>query len=443
MKTNRIIRLLSALLILVMLAASLANLTSCDSYGGSASTLTQSELLLNVEAGENMGFEYASDYLDKWDFPRFSLKKLRALENVFESKFVNEIGDPYERAKLTAKAFIDSYYSSTDLSDITATTDALIHAYVSTIGDRYSIYRTAEEYREYSSDMSGSFVGIGVTVRYSLDGSEIRIERVHAGSGAEAAGILAGDKIILVDGVSVDTLGYEKTVSSIRGEENTVVKIGVLRDGNELSFDVTRKLVVEDSVTYTIEGGIAYITITSFKDNSYSQFKKAIDAALEANVRGIVYDLRGNPGGYLSAVTDMLSYICPKGTPIASFTNDYAKPTISKNEHEVRLPTVVICDGNTASAGELFTAAIRDFSKMGLFEARIVGERTFGKGIMQNTYMFSDGSSITLTVAYYNPPLGENYHGFGIEPDNSVPMGDEGDAQMDAARLEIKALLEK
>ena len=131
----------------------------------------------------------------------------------------------------------------------------------------------------------------------------------------------------------------------------------------------------------------------------------------------------------------------PPSDPAAQTGN--AKPTVSKNEHEVRLPTVVICNGNTASAGELFTSAIRDFSEMGLFDAKIVGETTFGKGIMQNTYMFSDGSSITLTVAYYNPPLGKNYHGVGIEPDVPISMSNEGDAQMDAARLAINELSEK
>lgn len=441
MKMNYKARISAAFLSLLLILSSLFILTSCSGLGGSETVKTKAEIEANISSSLDLGLEYASDYLDRWELPRFSLKKLRSLENIFASKFVSDVGDPYERAKLTARAFIDGYYDETDFTSIDQTTDAIINAYVSTMGDRYSIYRTKSEYLEYNSSMSGSFVGIGVTVKYSLGDTAISVEKVHKGSGAEEAGILVGDIIVSVDGASVDTLGYDNAVSAIRGKENTRVTIGVIRGDESLSFKVTRKRVIEDSVTYFIEDGISYITISSFKDNSFGQFKEAIDASLDAGVRGIVYDLRSNPGGYLDSVTDMLSYICPKGTTIASFTNGYSKPAVSKSSHEVRLPAVVICNGNTASAGELFTAAVRDFSEMGLFEARIVGETTFGKGIMQNTYKFTDGSSITLTVAYYNPPLGENYHGVGIEPNVIVPESDEGDAQMDAARLAILELI--
>jgi len=443
MKTNRIIRSAIRVSLALMLTLFILLLSSCSQFGGAEDILTKEELSLNVESSEDQGYEYASDYLDRWDFPRHSQKKLRALENVFDSKFVSEVGDPYERARLTAEAFLKDYYDTTELSDTTAVTDAIIRAYVSTMGDRYSIYRTAEEYREYSSDMSGSFVGIGVTVRYSQSDSIIRVEQVHHGSGAELAGILPGDVIYSVDGKTVAEMGYDASVSAIRGEENTTVVIGVLRGEEELSFTVKRMRVIEDSVTLTLDGDIAYIKISSFKNNTDTLFKEAIDKAIESGVRGIIYDLRDNPGGYLSSVTEMLDYICHKGTPIVSFTNDYSKPTLAKDDHTVDLPSVVICNGGTASAGELFTAGIRDFSAMGQLDAKIVGEVTFGKGIMQNTYSFSDGSSITLTVAYYNPPSGINYHGVGIEPDVTVAMTDTGDAQMDAAKEALLSLLAK
>ena len=443
MKQKKRTRLISAVLALALLMASLLVLSSCHGIGGNAEILTKSELLSNVKESKDKGYEYASDYLDDWNFPQFSLKKLHGLENVFISKFVEEVGDPYERARLAAISFLDDYYDVTDLSSVDNTTDAIINAYVSTFGDKYSVYRTAEEYDDYKADLSGSFVGIGVTVRYFTENGDIKVERVHGGSGAEAAGILVGDFIISVNGTSIEELGYDGTISSIRGEEGTTVTLGVRRDTKELSFDVIRKKITEDTVILTIDGSIAYIEITAFKSNTYNQFKNAIDTALEAGVCGIVYDLRNNSGGYLSAVTDMLAYICPKGTTIVSFTNDYAKPTVAKNAHTVSLPSVVICNENTASAAELFTSAIRDFSDMGLFPATIVGTVTFGKGIMQSSYPFSDGSSITLTVAYYNPPLGENYHAKGIVPDVEVENGEEGDAQMDAARAAISSLINK
>ena len=141
---------------------------------------------------------------------------------------------------------------------------------------------------------------------------------------------------------------------------------------------------------------------------------------------GIVYDLRSNPGGYLSSVVDILSYISPKGTTIASFSNDYADTMVDDDSHSLTLPSVVICNERTASAGELFTAAMRDFDEeFGYFDVTIVGTTTYGKGVMQSSFHLGDGSFLTLTVAYYNPPSGKNYDGEGITPD--VPVAEDVD----------------
>ena len=137
----------------------------------------------------------------------------------------------------------------------------------------------------------------------------------------------------------------------------------------------------------------------------------------------------------------MLYRIAPKGTTIVSFSNDYASEYKDKTDAKLSLPTVVLCNESTASAGELFTASMRDFEKLGFFEVTIVGVNTYGKGVMQNTYTFTDGSSITLTVAYYNPPLGENYDGIGIMPDVTVEESVEGDPQLDTAYIEINNLV--
>ena len=314
----------------------------------------------------------------------------------------------------------------------------LIYSFVETSGDRYSIYRTSEEYEEYDTNMSGSFVGIGVTVRYNSVTNEIVVESVTDGGGAKEAGILPGDSIIKVNGESVEIIGYDKAVSNIKGEPETTVEVTVMRGCEEISFTITRRKIVEKTVSYEIENEIAYIKVTSFKANTASQFKAAVDEALKNNVKGIIYDLRDNHGGYLDTVLEMLDYIAPKGTALASFTNDYMDPVYSKSSHTVTLPTVVICNGSTASAGELFTAGIRDFSTMGFFNASLVGEKTFGKGIMQNTYLFSDNSSITMTVAYYNPPCGINYHDEGIIPN----VAEENESlQLTAAYEEIAKLI--
>lgn len=288
MKNSKIKKGVSFVLVIALVLSLFLSLTSCTSYGGSADILSKDELLSAVNEAEDEGFEYASDYLDAWNFPRFSLGKLKNLENVFNSKFVNEMPAPYEKAKECAEAFLTNYYDTTELSEPEDVTDAIIRAYVSTVGDRYSVYRTKSEYKDYVSSMSGSFVGIGVTVRYSAEDDTVTVIKVHSGSGAESAGILEGDLIVSVDGTRVSDVGYTEAVNLIRGEENTSVKIGVLRDGKELQFDVRRTKIVEESVYCEIVDGIAYVTITAFKDKGFRQFKKIVDSFEENGVVGVV-----------------------------------------------------------------------------------------------------------------------------------------------------------
>jgi carboxyl-terminal processing protease len=412
---------------------------SCTSgIGGTDNPGSPEELLATISETPKKNFDTVAGYLDFWGFPEFSRSKLETLENLYRKQFVKELPSPHEKAKITGEYFIKNFYNG-EKKSIDETTDMLIHSFVETSDDAYSIYRTPEEYDDYSTGMSGSFVGIGVTVRYNRETNEMLVETVHDG-GAKDAGILPGDYIIGVNGESIDTLGYETAVSNIKGELGTTVNVTVRRGGEEITFAIIRRQITEQSIFYDISDGIAYIKITGFKDNTASQFKTAIDEALSKGVTGIIYDLRGNSGGYLNSVIEMLEYIAPKGTMLASFTNNYMEPKYDKTAHMLKLPTVVICNSSTASAAELFTAAIRDFSEMGFFPAVIVGEKSFGKGIMQNTYLFSDESSITMTVAYYNPPSGVNYHGVGITPNVIVEDG-EGDPQLDAAYIEIAKLI--
>lgn len=443
MKLKRTFIKASSLFLLVAITLSLiCGLTSCDEiYAGSREILSREQLLANCEREDDADSDYSAEYFDEWDFPRFNISKIELLERIYRKNFVNEFADPLTKAKETALVFLEKYYAVTPLDDAEAVTDALISSYVETMNDPYSFYRTRDEYEDYSSDMSGSFVGIGVTVRYYPDQFRLCVESVTKGSGADESGILAGDVITGVNGKSVKELGYDATLREIKGKEGTAVTLSVSRGEESLTFTVTRKKIVEQTVRYEIRDNIAYVTISGFKDNSYSQFKTAIDEIVRSGACGIVYDLRDNPGGYLSAVCDMLDYIAPKGTELVSFSNNYSEPTKAKNSHTVSLPSVVVCNKNTASAGELFTAAIRDFSEMGFFKAKIVGETTYGKGIMQNTYKFRDGASITMTVAYYNPPLRKNYHGVGIEPDEILSADSDSEAWLSLAAKTLKSLI--
>ena len=400
-------------------------------------------LALSLTSCATTSSEFVTGYLDDYGVPRFVESKMRGVELVYRDYYVEDLPEATELAKETAALYFEHFHEKIDTADKVAVTDALIYCYIEAVGDKYSAYRNAKEHEEYDTDMSGSFYGIGVVVTYSYVDLTITVNEVYSGGGAEEAGIKPGDVIKKVNGISVDEIGYDKAVNEIRGEPNTRVIITVDRDGSELSFDVTRKKVVEHSVSYSIdENKIGYIKITSFKSNTPGQFKEAINYMEDMGAVGIIYDLRSNPGGYLSSVVDVLSYIAPKNTTIVSFSNNYKKTQKDNNSHSLALPSVVICNEATASAGELFTAAMRDFDdSLDIFKVTTVGQKTYGKGVLQNTYAFTDDSTITLTVAYYNPPCGINYDGVGILPDVQVAESDEGDAQLDAAYTEIFKLI--
>jgi carboxyl-terminal processing protease len=401
-------------------------------------------LLVNLVSCGTAPSDFVTSYLEEMDgIPEFSKSKLKGVEIVYRDYYVYDIPPAEEFSKKVADIYFENFKDEIDPTNASDVTDALIYSYIAAVGDKYSVYRTASEYEDYNTDLSGEFYGIGVVVTYDYVQGTLTVTEVLSGGGASDAGIKVGDLIHKVDGELVSEIGYSKAINMVRGENGTTVKITVLRDGNELEFTVTRKKVVEESVSYSIdENKIAYIKISSFKENTVKQFKDAIDDVVENGAVGIIYDLRSNPGGYLSTVVSMISMISPKGATIVSFSNDYGPPVKDSNHSSLELPTVVICNENTASAAELFTAAMRDFGDtFEYFDVTLVGTKTFGKGIMQSTYLFTDDSSITLTVAFYNPPSGINYDGIGITPDVIVTESESGDAQLEAAYNEISKMI--
>jgi carboxyl-terminal processing protease len=401
-------------------------------------------LLVNLVSCGTAPSDFVTSYLEEMDgIPEFSKSKLKGVEIVYRDYYVYDIPPAEEFSKKVADIYFENFKDEIDPANASDVTDALIYSYIAAVGDKYSAYRTASEYEDYNTDLSGEFYGIGVVVTYDYVQGTLTVTEVLSGGGASDAGIKVGDLIHKVDGELVSEIGYSKAIDMVRGENGTTVKITVLRGDAELEFTITRKKVVEESVSYSIdENKIAYIKISSFKENTVKQFKDAIDDVVENGAVGIIYDLRSNPGGYLSTVVSMISMISPKGATIVSFSNDYGPPVKDSNHSSLELPTVVICNENTASAAELFTAAMRDFGDtFEYFDVTLVGTKTFGKGIMQSTYLFTDDSSITLTVAFYNPPSGINYDGIGITPDVIVTESESGDAQLEAAYNEISKMI--
>lgn len=335
-------------------------------------------------------------------------------------------------AKVTGVKEREEIYEKLEQLDVTVRTnfngtideealqDAIAKGYVQGLNDPYAAYYSAKEYANESLNTQGQTVGIGVTIEKQESGY-IKVLRVDTASPAEEAGILAGDVIVKVDGEDVLVLGYDTAVSNVRGDEGTKVTITVQRDGQEQSFELIRKKMGIISVTGQTIGDIGYIRITTFNSTTAAQFKKAVDEQTVAGVKGFVFDVRGNGGGLVSSVVEMLDYLLPEGT-LATVTYKNGTTKIlgtSDEEHQINLPMAVLVDHGTASASELFSAAIHDFER-----GKLVGVTTYGKGVMQNTYTLDDGSAVKVTVGYYYPPKSPNYDGIGIKPDYEVELNE-------------------
>ncbi|MBQ7386998.1 MAG: PDZ domain-containing protein [Clostridia bacterium] len=457
MNNKRYITIKRVLIALVLLAL-LLSLAACGSK-----VIDKDDISTNISESESGSYTYVADYLRKWGIKNLDLEKMVYFEKVYKEVYGYEGGlpDTYEHAKMTAESFIELYYDTIDLEDKAAVTDAVLTCYADAVDDPYSVYRAPEKTNEYNTDMSGKFGGIGVQVLIDREKGTITVDMVFIDSPADKEGIAVGDIIYAVDGKTVDELGIDNVVNHMRGEIGTPVNIMVKRGENLISFNVTRDTIVEISASYEIlEGNIGYVRISTFKDNTYAQFVACIDALEAAGVKGIIFDVRLNTGGYLHTVCDMISYLIPSGETIVSYqyvnqpkvvrkSSDDVHPT-KKNEsggalvedHVVDLPMVVLCNEYTASSAEIFTSAIRDYRDAGLLDAKIIGTVTYKKGIMQGTYMYrEDYSSVTLTVAYYAPPCGINYHGIGITPDIEINNTETEDLQYNKALEEVKILI--
>lgn len=419
---------MALLLALVLICASLA---SCERLFSNDPEIDPSSVAAILGADEKI--------------PEFNKNLFIAIESCFEDYYYTELPDNATLAAGTKAAYLE-FCAEVDPTLTEEVTYSLIDCYIYAIGDKYAYYRSADEYEEYSSDMSGSFVGIGVSVLRNDLEKTIFVNSVEPNSPASGAGILPDDYIVAVDGQRVSEIGTLAAVNMIRGEVGTRVSVTLLRGDTEITVTMIRERITETTVSYSVIDGTdyGYVKITAFKSNTATQFLAAIRALEEKNVSGIIFDLRKNPGGYLSAVASMLSFLVPTGTPIASFSSEKT-PLFAENgdefettDHVLSVPSVVMCDETSASGAELFSAAMRDYNDMGLLKSTLIGQTTYKKGVMQSTLPFTDGSTLTLTTALYNPPSGQNFNGVGVSPDVFVS---EGEDYMQVAVTELEKLI--
>ncbi len=317
---------------------------------------------------------------------------------------------------------IDRYFLFDE--DMTKVEDGIYAGMMNGLGDPYTVYYTKEEYKALNEDTEGKYSGIGAMVSQNPNTKIITIVKIFDNSPANDAGLQVGDIIYKIDGEEVAGTDMDILVKTkIRGEEGTSFKMTVLRgdDRKEVELDLTRRSIeVETVAGKMLDNNIGYIAVSQFDAVTSEQFKSNIESLQSQGMKKLIVDLRGNPGGLLDQVVDMLDYILPDG--LVLYTEDkYGKREeyYSDGSHELKIPMVVLVNENSASASEVFTATFRDFEW-----GTVVGKTTFGKGIVQNVLPLGDGTAVKITTQHYYPPSGYDLHKVGIKPDIEVDLNE-------------------
>lgn len=284
------------------------------------------------------------------------------------------------------------------------------------LGDPYSEYYSAEELRMLMDQSEGIYYGIGAYVEIDKDTGLPRINGTIPGSPAEKVDLRANDLIYEVDGVSTYGMTVTEAVAMIKGPENTEVTLTIVREKETdyLYITVSRGKVETPTVEHKmLEDGMAYIQVTEFDDVTVGQFESALASSRKSGMKGLILDLRANPGGSVNAVVEMCRMLLPKGMVVYTEEKDGKRTEYTcDGSREIDVPMVVLVDMNSASASEIMAGAIKDHGI-----GTLVGTKTFGKGIVQQIMPFRDGSAIKVTISAYYTPNGNNIHGIGIEPD--------------------------
>jgi len=319
--------------------------------------------------------------------------------------------------------------------------EMMYQGFVYGLGDPYTTYMDAETFEEYMVETEGVYTGIGVVVTADADTNRILIVSPYEGYPGAKAGLLPGDAILKVNDYDVfgDTL--DEAVSMMRGEPNTSVNITVYRESERRTFELTivREMINMPTVSHRmLDDGIGYLRITAFERVTTQQFKEAYADLQAQNMTGLILDLRNNPGGLVSVVCEITDMLVPRGTIVSMVDKNGNSKAEKSDANCIEVPLLVLVNGNSASASEILSGAVKD---LGVGE--LVGTRTFGKGLVQNLFALEDGSAVKITIAKYFTPSGVCIQGEGIPVHHEIEMSDELSVRISALTLEEDVQLKR
>ncbi len=304
--------------------------------------------------------------------------------------------------------------------------------------DPYSTYMNDESFKIFMESTSGTYYGIGAVVAPS-DDNKILIVTPYENAPAYNAGIRPGDKIIEVNGKEVYGNALDEAVAIMKGPKGTSVEVTIEKKDKSIeTVKIIRDEITIPTIDYKLMDNVGYIKISAFDRVTRDQFNEAYDDLLEQNIEGLLIDLRNNPGGLLDVVGDITGRLIPEGIVTYTEDKDGVREYIYSNEEEIDIPLVILVNGNSASASEVLSGAVKDTNK-----GILVGEQTFGKGLVQRIFPLSDGSAVKTTVARYYTPNGTSIHGEGITPDYIVEISDEDTANLSNLSIDEDIQLQK
>lgn len=327
------------------------------------------------------------------------------------------------------KGLIDENYIG-DV-DEEALEEGIYKGYIQGLEDPYSVYYNEEETKDLYETTEGEYSGIGAVLSQDLESGVITLVQIYEDSPAAKAGLKDNDILTKVGDIEVTGMDLSEVVTYIKGEKGTDVDLSVLRgeDAEEITVTATRDTVEAQTVKYEmLEGQTGYLSVSEFDSVTYAQYEEALNELTAQGMTGLIVDLRNNPGGNLNTVCEMLDLVLPKGTIVYTEDKDGKRETAtSDDEHQINVPMVVLVNGNSASASEIYAGAIQDYGI-----GKIVGTQTYGKGVVQQIFDLGDGTSVKLTIAEYFTPNGRSIDGEGITPDVEVEYeADENNPEAD------------
>lgn len=332
----------------------------------------------------------------------------------------------------TIEKLLDRYYIGQ--IDQKAMEDAAAEAMVDALGDRWSHYQSAEEYRIYQDVMSNSYVGVGIAISLREDGKGLDITEVTDDSPAQAAGVQTGDQLIAVDGTDIQGMTTAQVRTLIQREEGETLVLTLIRQGE--TMDLTVEIGRIRSVVATgqlLPDGVGLITIANFDDRCAQETVAVIENLRSQGAKALIFDVRNNPGGYKREMVELLDYLLPEGPLFRTVDYRGVEKVDTSDADCLTMPMAVIMNLYSYSASEFFAAALHEYDA-----AVTVGEKTFGKGYFQNTFDLSDGSAVTLSIGKYYTPNGVSLTDVGLTPDVEVLLTEEETAKLRSGVLPVE-----